>query len=256
MRFNSHSLTIKTKINTNSTIFAIDVYQQKSQIFFCFNIWHIFSIEIFVVILNFDFFVNKHVDFASYDINIFALYYLIVYLAIATITQKHCLFVSNNFFLFVFIFFWHVVIICRYCAKFLNLRNSYIIIDWSTIFVFFTRCSFMMNLMIRFRNLTIFEFWLRVFDVFRLFCDFFFDRINLVEMRFYKKLLLKISCINSCTNLISICLIFKVSLMNKIELRSLNKNDSNLMSFVEKSILLIVVLKYLWFSYINIVALQ
>ena len=51
--------------------------------------------------MNFDFFVNKHVNLASYDVNIFALYYFIAYLAIATIIQKHYLFVSNNFFFFV-----------------------------------------------------------------------------------------------------------------------------------------------------------
>ena len=74
---------------------------------------------------------------------------------------------------------------------------------------------------------------------FAFFKTLFYEQVDFVEiillrlLRFHKKILLKINYINFCINLISSCFIFEILLMNKIELKSSNKNDSNLISLVE-----------------------
>ena len=69
---------------------------------------------------------------------------------------------------------------------------------------------------------------------------------------FHKKLLLKINYINSCTNLISICLIFEISLIDRIELRLSKKNDSNLIVIIESFIFVSRILSLLHCNKLNI----
>ena len=92
-------------------------------------------------------------------------------------------------------------------------------------------------------------------EFFACFAIFFCVRVDFVEMIisiFYKKLLLKISYINSCTNLVSICLIFEISLIDRIELRSSKKDDSNLIVIVELFIFVSRILSLLHCNKLNI----
>ena len=93
------------------------------------------------------------------------------------------------------------------------------------------------------------------FEFFACFAILFCVRVDFVEIMisiFHKKLLLKINYINSCTNLISICFIFEISLIDRIELKLSKKNDSNLIVIVELFIFVFRILSLLHCNKLNI----
>ena len=84
------------------------------------------------------------------------------------------------------------------------------------------------------------------------FAIFFCVRIEIMISIFHKKLLLKINYINFYINLISIYFIFEISFIDRIEMKSFEKNDSNLIVIIELFIFVFRISSLLHYNKLNI----